>query len=56
MLKFQIKELTAKYDNYHGAEHLIREKENCRVLMQAQEKAETMMEEARSRAVEKNQG
>jgi cell division initiation protein len=54
MLKFQIKELTAKYEQLsQEAEHLIREKEKIAgVLMQAQEKAETMMEEARSRAVE----
>jgi len=54
MLKFQIKELTAKYEQLsQEAEHLIREKEKIAgVLMQAQEKAEAMMEEAKSRAVE----
>jgi len=54
MLKFQIKELTAKYEQISKeAEHLIRDKEKIAgVLMQAQEKAEAMMEEARNRAVE----
>lgn len=54
MLKFQIKELTAKYEQLsREAEHLIRDKEKIAgVLMQAQEKAEAMMEEARTRAVE----
>jgi len=54
MLKFQMKELNAKYEQLsREAEHLIRDKERIAgVLMQAQEKAEAMMEEARSRAVE----
>ncbi len=54
MLKFQIKELTAKYERLsQEAEHLIKDKEKIAgVLMQAQEKAEAMMEEARNHAVE----
>lgn len=54
MLKFQIKELTAKYEQLsQEAENLIRDKEKIAgVLMQAQEKAEAIMEEARGRAVE----
>ncbi len=52
-LKFQVKELKMKFDQvYEEAEHLTKEKEKIAgVLLQAQEKAETMMAEAQDKAL-----
>ncbi len=53
-LKFQMKELKVKFERLsQETEQLTRDKEKIAgVLLQAQEKAETMMEEAQSRALQ----
>ncbi len=53
-LKAQVKELKAKYEeNWQEAEKVMKEKEKIAgVLLQAQEKAETMMSEAKEKALQ----